>query len=62
MEHLVYGAEGAFIVGLGLFGYLTAKKGVPWAVAKLKSWWTATETRFATIEADVKALKAKTGL
>lgn len=48
--------------GMGILAYLSVAHGVPWVIAKVKSWWTSTETRFQAIEAEIKALKSKVGL
>ena len=56
-----FAAAGAFLVFAIWFGYLAAKKGGGWALAKLKSWWTKAKTDFAALEARVTALEAKIG-
>jgi hypothetical protein len=69
LEHIVDVAEGAALMGAGIFLYLTVKNGVPWAWSKLSTWWTATKTDLASaktdiasLKADVAALKVKVGI
>jgi trans-2-enoyl-CoA reductase len=51
-------AVGAVGVGVAYFLYLAVTKGLPAAWAWLKAKSTAAESRLASIEADVAALKA----
>jgi hypothetical protein len=53
-------AIGAVGVGAVWFLYIAATKGLPAAWAWLKAKSTAAETRLASVEADVAALKAAT--
>lgn len=59
MENLFVMAEGAALMGLGIFGYLTVKKGVPWAWTTLKAWWTKGKADLASAKADIAGLQGK---
>lgn len=67
--------QGAFLLGVIIFVFLTVQKGLPWAVTTLRGWWvkgkadlgnlkgdvTDLQRRIPALEADVKALKDKVG-
>lgn len=67
--------QGAFLLAVLIFVFLTVQKGVPWAVTTLKGWWTAgkadlgnlkndvtdAQRRLGALEADMTTLKNKVG-
>lgn len=67
--------QGAFLLGVIIFIFLTVQKGLPWAVTTLRGWWakgkadignlkgdvTEVQRRLAAIETDITALKNKVG-
>jgi hypothetical protein len=53
---------GAGAILLARFGYLVAKKGWGWGLAKLKAWWNSAKNDLAAVEARVTALEVHVGL
>jgi hypothetical protein len=59
IDYLLAGALGAAAFGVAWFGFLAAKKGGAWALAKLKTWWNAAKNDVADVKADLTAVKQR---
>lgn len=58
-DFTVSALPGVALCGVGIFAYLTYKKGLPWAVSTVKAWWNKGKAELGNLKGDIAAIDAR---